>query len=334
MRILFVWTGLTSYMGDCWRRLASEPDVDLRVWIDDSGSVAKAVSFDASQVMRDLAWENVGASDWRAGVGGWGVAEGRWTPDIIFAVGWHSAVCRDIVTFGPWANIPKVCCFDMPWRWQFRCLVAPLVLGRFLRQYRAAFVPGSVCARYAKWLGFKNIHTGLFAIDTKRFGGSGVGGSGERYFLYIGRDSAEKRLDDLRGAHRLYREAGGKLALRMYGKGLEGGFVRPDQVPDLMRGAAAFVLASDFDPWPLVLLEAMSAGCRVIASDRCTNRPELGRNWRVFPVGDVRTLAKAMTEVEVEGEVEGVVKENIALAQRYDCGEWVKRVRRITEELC
>lgn len=200
-----------------------------------------------------------------------------------------------------------------------------------------AFVPGEVCARYARWLGFRRVYKGLFSIDTKRFSPpspapittSDYPLTTKNYFLYIGRNSPEKRLDDLRAAHKLYREQGGTLELRMYGKGLEGGFVSPEQVPALMHGAAAFVLASDFDPWPLVLLEAMSAGCPVIASDRCTNRPELGKNWQVFKVGDVDGLARAMMAAGAQSLV--VRDENIALARQYDCREWVKRVRKIVE---
>jgi len=319
MRIAFVWTGLTSYMADCWRQLVAEIDVELKVWVDVSSAAAQAVAFDAEKVMRGLDWEAVKGEEQEVKIA-------AWQPDIIFAVGWHSQICRAVVKDSSLKDVPKICCFDMPWRWKLRCLIAPLVLGRFLRGYRAAFVPGAVCARYAKWLGFKRIYKGLFAIDTKRFLGSKTSTRAQRgYFLYIGRNSSEKRLDDIRAAHRLYREQGGKLELRMYGKGLEGGFVQPEEVPGLMKGAAAFVLASDFDPWPLVLLEAMSAGCPIVASNRCTNRPELGKNWRVFKVGDVKALMREMVEIERhsgERPVEDVVKE-------YDCATWVKRVREV-----
>lgn len=323
MKIAFVWTGLTSYMADCWRRLAAEPDVELKVWVDVSGGAAKAVSFDAGQVMRGL--------DWRLAEGetcdSAGDEVAKWRPDVIFAVGWHSSLCRAVVKDARLKDVPKICCFDMPWRWKLRCLLAPLVLGRFLRGYRAAYVPGTVCERYAKWLGFKTVYKGLFAIDTGKFKvpdtESPVSG---RYLLYIGRNSAEKRLGDLREAYRRYRAQGGTLELRMYGKGLEGGFVTPEAVPALMRGAAAFVLASGFDPWPLVLLEAMSAGCPIIASDRCTNRPELGKNWRVFKVGDVKSLAKLMMEAERRRHDDRVAE---SVVKEYDCRAWVGRVRSI-----
>ena len=342
MKIAFVWTGLTSYMADCWRQLASEPDVELKIWIDVSGGAAKAVSFDAAQVMRNLDYVLVDSTFQTSQTS---QTFQTFHPDILFVVGWHSPFCRAVVQDERLKDVPKICCFDMPWRWKLRCLLAPLVLGRFLRGYRAAFVPGAVCARYAKWLGFKRVYKGLFAIDTNRFfwedlksqisnrraqssevGGQGLGAGSRNYLLYIGRNSGEKRLGDLREAYRRYRTMGGTLELRMYGKGLDGGFVTPEEVPALMRGAAAFVLASDFDPWPLVLLEAMSAGCPVIASDRCTNRPELGKNWRVFKVGDVEPLAKLMMDAERRRNDERVVE---SVVKEYDCQAWVKRVRSI-----
>ena len=154
------------------------------------------------------------------------------------------------------------------------------------------------------------------------------------YLLYVGRNSPEKRLDVLQEGYRLYRERGGKLELRLYGKGLANGFVDPEKVPELMKSAAAFVLASDFDPWPLVLLESMSAGCMIVASDRCTNRPELGKNWFVFKHGKPDDLARELARLEkaVSGDIDFIKDENRNLAAQYDCSEWVKRVGLICKE--
>lgn len=320
-QVLFVWTGLTSYMSDCWRRLAADSWVELKLVI--AVDERNGTGFKASEVLRGLDYTIVSARE------KWDPASIGFRPDFVFAVGWHVQACRDAVMYAPWAEVPKVCCFDMPWRWKLRCLLAPLALCGFLRHYRAAFVPGAVCARYAKWLGFGKIYRGLFAIDTGKFGAE-TADSARAYFLYLGRNSSEKRIGDIVEAHRQYRERGGKLPLKLYGKGLKDGFVGPDAVPGIMRDAAAIVLASEFDPWPLVLLEAMSAGCPVIASDRCKNRPELGRNWRVFRCGDVKALAQAMWDAEdgVGGE-----KENLELARQYDCKAWVGKVKTIIEEL-
>jgi len=322
--ILFVWTGLTSYMGDCWRQLAAEPGVRLKVVVavrDQDGT-----AFAAENVLHGLDYAVVDAEE------NFDPASINFNPDVVFAVGWHAKPCRAVVDYATWAAVPKICCFDLPWRWKMRCLAAPFVLGRFLRGYAAAFVPGECCARYAKWLGFGKVFHGLFAIDTTRFKCKAHDGAG-RCFLYIGRNSSEKRLDDLRRAHALYQSRGGTLPLRMYGKDQPDGFLAPEQVPAAMHQAAAFVLASDFDPWPLVLLEAMSAGCSVIASDKCTNFPELGKHWRRFRCGDVGALARAMAEAEAHPQSDAAARENLELAQQYDCGKWVARVKEIISEL-
>lgn len=334
MKILFVWTGLTSYMGDCWRALAQEAGVELKVVV--AVRERDGVAFKAESVLKKLDYEIV-----EEDAGHLAELVGRyaeWKPDITFVVGWHNPVCRAFVEAEVFRAIRKVCCFDMPWRRKLRCFFAPFVLGRFLRRYDAAFVPGEFCAKYAKWLGFKTIYRGLFGIDTARFarGEAGeISGSGrKRYFLYVGRNSPEKRLEDLKAAHDIYRRNGGTLELKMYGKDLPNGFVEPEEVPGLMRNAASFVLASDFDPWPLVLIEAMSAGCRVIASDKCTNWPELGKNWLRFKCGDVQALARAMGKVEEDaGDMSGRRSEDLAIARRYDCSEWVGRVKMICEEV-
>ena len=327
MKILFVWTGLTSYMGDCWRELAKRSDIDLKTIVVIEKRNAVQISFQAEDVLRGLDYKLVDDNAAFPDLGGW-------RPDIIFSVGWRSRVCRYFVEDKAWKGIPKVCCFDMPWRWKFRCLVAPLVLGRFLRNCDAAFVPGVVCERYAKWLGLKRIFKGLFGIKTERFY-NGIRRDEDPYLLYVGRNSPEKRLDILEAGYKLYRERGGKLELRLYGKNLVNGFVEPEKVPGLMKSAAAFVLASDFDPWPLVLLESMSAGCMIVASDMCTNRPELGKNWFVFRHGKPDELARELARVEKMGGEgkEAILKENRELAAKYDCAEWVGRVNLICSEL-
>lgn len=323
MNILFVWTGVTSYAADCWRKLQCAPGVTLKIVADVGVPAVAQGGYRTGEVLRDLDCACVTRFEEAANVK-------DFNPDVIFAVGWHGAVVRAAVTAPQYRNVPKVCCFDMPWRWKLRCLVAPVALGRFLRHYAAAFVPGASCARYARWLGFRDVREGLCAVDATRFDRETSGETPlSQYFLYLGRNSEEKRIGDIRAAHALYRARGGTVPLRLCGKGLEDGFAAPEAVPDLLCGAVAIVLASSFDPWPVVLLEAMRVGCPVIASDRCMNRPELGKNWRVFPCGNVKALAAAMADAESSvgtPRAAAMRDEDIALAAKYDSSNWVRQV--------
>ena len=305
MKILFVWTGVTSYMADCWRELASRPGVDLKTVVEKHASGAE---FDAEKLFSGLdctVVEPGGICDF-----------GGWKPDVLFAVGWRSRTVRTAVLSQNFRQVPKICCFDMPWRTSLRCFAARFVLHRYLRNFAAAFVPGESAARYARWLGFRTVSKGLFSLDVSRFSGR----RGDSGFLYIGRDAPEKRLDLLRAAHERYRELGGKWKLEIYGGGR---FVQPCDVPAVYAENACLVLTSAFDPWPLVILEATAAGLAVVASDRCGNARELGA--RVFPFGDAEAAARAMLDAE-RGAVKPAGPERAA---RYDCAKWADRVLRI-----
>lgn len=309
MKILFVWTGVTSYMADCWRRLAAQPGVELKVVVED---VDSGKEFDRAQVLAGLDDDIEG-----------------WRPDVMFAVGWHSRVVREMVSRQDWSGIPKVCCFDMPWRRSLRCIAARWVLRPFLRNYAAAYVPGEICARYARWLGFRDVRTGLFSIDMERFRAARADGT-HAGFLYVGRMSVEKRVDLIEAAYQRYRELGGSWHIDYCG-GVN--FVRPEDMPRVYAAHACLVLASAFDPWPLVVLEAKSAGCDVIMSDRCGNRFEI--EARVVRFGDVDGVAREMLAVERGGvttkntECTGS-SENLG---RYDCREWAVRTLAFAKEL-
>ncbi len=338
MNILFVWTGLTSYMGDCWRALAQQPGVKLKVVVAMNRQLQQGIDFQAADVLRELDYLVV--EDNAANYTNVRAFCGDATPDVIFAVGWYAKVCRALLKDEAWQAIPKICCFDMPWRWQLRCLLAPWILRRRLKHYHAAYVPGEACARYAKWLGFRKVAKGLFAIETQRFTPLTAQPPRADYFLYLGRYSPEKRLDVLAKGYQLYRARGGRKELHCYGKGdcvsvlqgLDGvqvhDFVAPAQTPTLYQNAAAFVLASDFDPWPLVLLEAMSAGCPIVASDRCTNYPELGSDWHRFPHGSAQAIAEALLQQDAQPRTVRIAD----VVKNYDAQTWARRTLTIAQE--
>jgi glycosyltransferase involved in cell wall biosynthesis len=144
-------------------------------------------------------------------------------------------------------------------------------------------------------------------------------GSTSSTFLYVGRLSIEKGLDDLLDAfsqvHAKVPEtkldlAGAgplkeKLIARVKSLGLEQcvRFLGPknvDEIGGLFMSSTALVLPSHSEPWGLVVNESLSYGCPVLVSNVCGCVPELvlqGITGYSYPVGNVAALAQAMLDV-------------------------------------
>lgn len=77
----------------------------------------------------------------------------------------------------------------------------------------------------------------------------------------------------------------------------------------LFRGAAAAVITSELEAWPLTLHEATSQGCPLVASDIPPHREVAGDLARYVPVGDLdgfaSTLGDAVTGPRPEPAVNG-----------------------------
>jgi glycosyltransferase involved in cell wall biosynthesis len=83
------------------------------------------------------------------------------------------------------------------------------------------------------------------------------------------------------------------------------GFV-PDIWPFLER-SSGFVLASRYEAFSLVLVEALAAGLPIISYDCPTGPAEVldgGKFGRLIPSGDVDGLARGMRDI-ISGEIRG-----------------------------
>lgn len=138
-------------------------------------------------------------------------------------------------------------------------------------------------------------------------------------FLFVGRLSKEKGLEDLLAAFRSVLQQLPKANLLLAGPGSERdgleslaaawglgssatflGSQTPEQIGDLLQSSTALVLPSRKEPWGLVVNEALSYGCPVVVSDVCGCIPELvlnGVTGYAFAAGDVDALRDSMLRV-------------------------------------
>ena len=145
------------------------------------------------------------------------------------------------------------------------------------------------------------------------------GRADEPHFLYVGRLSVEKGLNDLLQAfcavHKAYPKArldlvgSGPLAEQLKSRvgalGLKDaisflGTKSLDDISELFLKCTALVLPSHSEPWGLVVNEALSYGCPVVVSSACGCVPDLaldGLTGYSFEVGNTDALIKALVSV-------------------------------------
>jgi glycosyltransferase involved in cell wall biosynthesis len=77
------------------------------------------------------------------------------------------------------------------------------------------------------------------------------------------------------------------------------GFVNQSQLPAVYKASDIMVIPSEYEPFGLVVNEAMLCGCGVIASDKVGAVRDLifpGRTGYVYPCGDTRALSATLRE--------------------------------------
>ncbi|MFO7936198.1 MAG: glycosyltransferase family 4 protein [Kiritimatiellia bacterium] len=349
MNILFIWTGIPSYMLDCWRELASRPGINIKLFLeinraDEQFAEKQSQGLDCSfvykgePVNKDQVWQSIR----------------EFNPGLLVIVGWRAKISRFAATDGAFDKIPKLLAFDMIFEWRFRKLLAPLVLRPYLKRFQGAFVPGDRTAFYAKFLGFKssNIHHGLFSVDTQKFRAAvqkrNAGKDYPRSFVFVGRYAREKRLDVLVAAYKLYRvKVDRPWSLNCYGAGTEGsvlegvagvldcGYAEPSGMVGVYAKNGAFVLTSEYDPWPLVIAEAVASGLPVVCTEACGSHADLVRSYYngvVCGTNDAESIAAGMLWVHRNEErIFEIGQRGIALVEPYSKEQWTEKFSAIAE---
>jgi glycosyltransferase involved in cell wall biosynthesis len=298
MRVAFCWMTVSGYMTACWRALATRPGVELSVLALGGQARSAANTMFTPDVARGFPCTLVG--DTEAHDPGW-VA--RWVadrqPDVVVLCGWAMRGYRRLVGRPEFARTRFVLGMDNPWWGRPRQRLARVWVGGLLRRVDRVVVSGERSWQYAWRLGAPpaRIRRGLYGVDFDRLAPA-LGrrlarpDGWPRAFLYVGRLDPEKGITDLVDGYSRYRRAVpdpwdlvvcGAGPLRDRIEKVPGvryrGFVQPADMPAVWADAGAFVLASTYDPWPLVLVEASAAGLPVVHTDACGSGVEMVRQF-------------------------------------------------------
>lgn len=348
-QVVFCWSTISGYMSSCWKALAKRPEVDVHV-------IAHGV--DDSPFSRDLL---DGVSHRLLSPAEWGnsrlitrlIAERR--PDVVAMTGWWLSAYRAQVRAKELRSCRFIMGVDSPWRHEGQFLTR-LRYFATLPRVDHFFVTGERAWQYVTRLGIDphRISRGMYGVDTEawqRAAEARVSGPWPRRFLFLGRYAPEKSIDVLAAAYERYRQktsdpwelvccGSGPLAKMLAGKpGIRDlGFVDPARLADVFTSVGAFVLPSRFDPWPLALVEAASAGLPILCTDACGSAVEVVRslyNGIVVPTDSAGGLAEAMANMSSrEAELPTWGARSRQLAAPYSsevwADRWLDRIRRLT----
>jgi glycosyltransferase involved in cell wall biosynthesis len=180
---------------------------------------------------------------------------------------------------------------------------------------------------------------------------AGLGLEPGRYFLQVSRIVPEKRQLDLINAYAKADAPGWKLVLVggtdtseyvrevQAAAGRHGvlmtGYKGGEPLTQLYSHAGAFVLPSSHEGLPIVLLEALSFGCRVLASDIPANLEVGLARSSYFPVGDVDSLARDLSDLaRLADGIEEREARTRFVASRYDWDAIAKTTLGVYKGVC
>jgi glycosyltransferase involved in cell wall biosynthesis len=193
----------------------------------------------------------------------------------------------------------------------------------------------------------QHVRTGYYGFDDQLFSPviklrQSCGATWPRQFLYLGRYVPQKDLRTLVKAYSLYRHSvsdpwgltccgtGPDAALLKEVPGVEDiGFVQPHQLPAILGRHGAFVLASQYEPWGVVIAEAAASGMPVISTTACGASTDLVRpyyNGLLVTPRDAIGLSRAMRWThEHEAELPEMGRHGGALADAFSASAWAAR---------
>jgi glycosyltransferase involved in cell wall biosynthesis len=114
------------------------------------------------------------------------------------------------------------------------------------------------------------------------------------------------------------------------------GHAQGEKLLNFYKQADIFVLPSEREGMPLVLLEAMAMGLPILATDVIGNREVIknGKNGLLVPLNDVASLRNALLRLKTDEKQYNTISEvSGEMAQSYSWNKVIKKLEKLYEEV-
>ena len=286
-RVLVLHARLSGYFMACLNSLAATTSGQIHVIAKAAGNQSPFESFALADGITVATWRDNPRDEIER-------LPKNVIPNVVLLSGWwnreYLAIARRYRRMGA----PVVMGMDNPWVGGLRQQLKQHIVRRKIDGIVShIWIPGMPQYPLAKKLGFRagQILVGYYVCDTSVFIPPKKRVA-PRGFIYVGRLSAEKNLSGLLKSYQAYAaQSINPWPLTVVGSGplkhlvQENSnveyisFVDPAKLLDLLQSAKAFVIASNFEPWGVVIQEAASCGLPLICSDKCGAATQYLIDW-------------------------------------------------------
>ena len=346
MRVVICWAPVSGYMAACWRALASREGIELLV-LAFRTPVSSNVRF-SDDVMAGISCHLLDEAQAADAAHVRSLVLGH-VPDVVVLPGWLHPPYVALTREPRLADARFIMGMDTPWRGSLRQRLARLKIGRYLDRMHKVIVAGERSWQLARMLKVPEhkIVRGVYGIDYVALAPVATARAARpagwpRRFLYTGRYEPEKGLSQLVESYTRYRSsvldpwsltccgAGSQRDLLHGPPGIEDrGFVQPADLPAILAEHGAFVIASRYEPWGVVIAEVLASGMPVICTEACGASVELVRphyNGLTVATGDTVSLASALTWMhENAARLPQMGARGPAMAAAYAAEVWADR---------
>jgi len=216
------------------------------------------------------------------------------------------------------------------------------------RIFDFAFVPGSIQVDFMLRLGFKKemIFQGLYAVPLGKVTPDSIVGE-DKSLLFIGRLVHEKNVSNMVDGYMEYRKlVQNPYNLKIAGSGpllgnltnLPGvillGYVDNDDLPSLIQDSVVLLLMSEFEPWGVVVSEAIANARPVICSIACGSSADLvvnEMNGYVLESTSTSEISSALVKFHElkPAQLISMANHSISIATDFGKNDWVSTMQGI-----